>query len=138
MPTLISMHVKHNSMKFNPLPWLCILLLLSVGFWARRHLMEEDQLAFFCEAGGVSLACKTHWLLAKVFYESYAVGYLSLLLGGLALLARSSVLGQCAALIGSAGLVLNNAEYAAVGFLLGVLVLARTQLEQYRAKQGVS
>ena len=98
--------------------------------------MEEQQLAFFCEAGGVSLACKTHWLLAKVFYESYAVGYASLLLGGLALLARSGLLGQGAALIGGAGLVLNNAEYAAVGFLLGILVLARAQLEEYRAKDG--
>ena len=123
-------------MKFNPLPWLCILLILCLSFWARRQLLEEQQLAFFCEAGGVSLACKTHWLLAKVFYESYAVGYASLLLGGLALLARSGLLGQGAALIGGAGLVLNNAEYAAVGFLLGILVLARAQLEEYRAKDG--
>jgi len=121
-------------MKFNPLPWLFILLLLALSFWARRHLMEEQHLVFFCEAGGVSLACKTHWLLEKVFYASYAVGYVTLLLGGLALLARSSLLGQGAALIGSAGLVLNNTEYAAIGFLLGLLVLARAQLEQYRAK----
>ncbi len=130
--------MKPKNMKINPLPWLFILLLLSVGFWARRYFMEEQQLVFFCEAGGQSLACKTHWLLAKVFYESYAVGYLSLLLGGLALLARSGMLGQGAAVIGSAGLVLNNAEYAAAGFLLGVLVLARTQFEQYRAKHETS
>ena len=130
------MHVKFNSMKFNPFPWLGILVLLCGGFWARRYLMEEQHLAFFCEAGGVSLACKAHWLLAKVFYESYVVGYVSLVLGGLALFARSGWLGQGAALIGSAGLVLNNAEYAAVGFLLGVLVLARTQFEEYRAKYG--
>ena len=125
-----------KNMKFNPLPWLCILLILCLSFWARRQLLEEQQLAFFCEAGGQSLACTAHSWLATVFYGSYAVGYVGLLLGCCAQLARSSVFGLWAAMISSTGLVLNNAEYAAAGFLLGVLALARAQFEHYRAEYG--
>jgi hypothetical protein len=120
-------------MKYNPLPWLLILAILSLSWWARRQLIEEQQLAFFCESGGQTLACRTHSLIAKIFYDNNAMGYLSLFLGALSVISRSGFIGQCAGMIGIAALVLHNGEYAAAGFLLGVLTLARTQFEKRRA-----
>jgi hypothetical protein len=121
-------------MKFNPLPWLLILVILCLSWWARRLLIEEQELAFFCEGGGQTLACRTHGLIAKIFYEHDGIGYFALFLGALAVIARSGLIGQWAGIIGIAGLILHNGEYAAAGFLLGVLTLARAQFEDYRAQ----
>ena len=118
-------------MKLNPLPWLLILIILCVSWWARRQLIEEQQLAFFCEGGGQSLACEAHRWLVSIFYNSNAMGYVSLLLGGLAV-------GLLTGVIGIVSLVLHNAEYAAIGFLLGALTLARSQFDASRAQHRPS
>jgi hypothetical protein len=125
-------------MKLNPLPWLLILIILCVSWWARRQLIEEQQLAFFCEGGGQSLACEAHRWLVSIFYNSNAMGYVSLLLGGLAVLTRSGRLGLLTGVIGIVSLVLHNAEYAAIGFLLGALTLARSQFDASRAQHRPS
>ncbi|MDD4915386.1 MAG: hypothetical protein PHW13_10180 [Methylococcales bacterium] len=121
-------------MKLKSLPWLLILFTLCLAWWARRHLIEEQQLAFFCEAGGQTLACRLHSLIVVIFYNSNAMGYFTLCLGAVAALTRSDHLSLWAGIVGIASLVLHNGESAAIGFLLGVLTLARTQVETGRAQ----
>jgi hypothetical protein len=121
-------------MKLKPLPWLLILIMLCVSWWARRQLIEEQQLAFFCEAGGQTLACQAHRYLVLIFYNNDIMGYFTLLLGAIAVIARSGLIGLWAGIIGIASLILHNGEYAAVGFLLGILTLARAQFDEGRAQ----
>jgi hypothetical protein len=123
-------------MKLKPLPWLLILTVLCVTWLARRQLIEEQHLAFFCEAGGQSLACHAHHLIVAVFYNNDIMGYISLLLGGLAVYTCSGWIGLVAGTIGIISLIFHNGEFAAIGFLLGILTLARSQFSADRAQHG--
>jgi len=107
--------------------------MLALATWARSQLIEQNELGFFCEGGGQSLACKIRWLLVQSFNHS-GFGYFALFLGVLAVLTQSGLVGLGAGLVGMAGLVLYNWDFSALGFLLGVLTLARTQLDDYRAQ----
>jgi len=120
-------------MKFNPFPWLMILTMLALTFWVRSHLIEQNDLGFFCDSGGTTLTCKIRWLIVQSFHH-FGIGYFSFFLGLLAVVTRSGLVALGASVLGVAGLVLYNADYAAVGFLLGVLTLARAQLDDYRAE----
>ncbi len=122
-------------MKFNPLPWLAILAMLALAFWTRSQLIEQDELGFFCDGGGMTPVCKIRWLVVQSF-NHFGLGYFGLFLGVLAAVTRSGLIGLLASLAGMAGLVLYNWDFAGVGFLLGVLTLARAQLDDYRAEHG--
>jgi len=118
-------------MKFNPLPWLAILAMLFLAIWVRSQLIEQNELGFFCDGGGVSTTCNIRWLIVQSF-NHFGIGYFGLFLGLLAVVTRSGFIGLCAGLISMAGLILYNWDYSAVGFLLGVLTLARAQWNDYR------
>jgi hypothetical protein len=122
-------------MKFNPLPWLLILAALGLSWWVRNHLIDQSELAFFCANGGQTLACKARWLVEKS-YSNQGLGYAALFLGLLSMIIRSGRIGLLAAIVGMAGLMLYCRDYAGLGFLLGVLTLARAEFNQYRAQHG--
>jgi hypothetical protein len=122
-------------MKFNPFPWLAIAALLGLALWARAALVEPAEFGFFCDGGGQAFACHVRWLIVQSF-NSLGLGYFALFLGLLSVLTRSDWVGLSAALVGVAGLVLYCWDYSAVGFLLGVLTLARAQFDDYRIQHG--
>ena len=120
-------------MKFNPFPWLLILVTLGLCLWVRNALIEQNELGFFCDGGGQSLPCKIRWLTVLSF-NHLGIGYFALFLGLLAAVTRSGLVSLSAGVAGMAGLILYCWDYAAVGFLLGVLTLARTQFDEYRSQ----
>lgn len=122
-------------MKSNIFPWLLILAVLGFSLWARYSLVERNELAFFCEGGGGGWLCSLRWLIVQSF-NTYGLGYFGLFLGVLATVTRSQGVGLMAGMVGMAGLVLYTWDYSALGFLLGVLVLARAQLENGRHPYG--
>ena len=123
-------------MKFNPFPWLLILAILGLSWWAKSQLIEEQELAFFCQGGGQSLPCKMRGFIAKIFIQN-GVGYFALFLGLVSAITRSGFMGLLAGIVGMASLILHGGDHAALdfaafGFLLGVLTLARAQFDEYR------
>ncbi len=120
-------------MKFNPFPWLLILVSLLLSLWARSQLIEQNELGFFCDGGGQTGLCKLRWLIVQSF-NTLGLGYFALFLGVLSTLTRSAFIGLLAGIVGVSGLVLYCWDYSAVGFLLGVLTLARAQFDDYRAQ----
>jgi len=113
-------------MKSNPLPWLLILATLGLAWWVRSHLMDQSELIFFCADGGQALACELRGLI-ELSYSHQGLGYAALGLGLLAVVSRSGLAGLLAGIVGTAGLMLYCREMAGLGFLLGVLTLARAQ-----------
>lgn len=81
--------------------------------------------------GGQTFSCKARWLFT-LFIEYKAPSWLVLFLGVLAALTRSGLLGFLAGALGMIGLIVYAKDYAAVGFLLGVMTLARAQFDEYR------
>ncbi len=124
-------------MKINPSPWLLILFSLALSLWVRSQLIEQSELGFFCDSGGQTATCKIRWLIIQSFHTE-GLGYFALFLGLLATLTRSAFIGLLAGIVGVSGLVLYCWDYAAVGFLLGVLVVARAQFDEYRAQYRAS
>lgn len=120
-------------MKFNPFPWLCVVALLAVSFWARGHLVENSELGFACQESAQTALCKARWL-STVFMAYPGTSYLVLFLGVLATITRSDHISFLACALGVVGLVVyaKNEEAVGLGFLLGVLTLARAQLDEYR------
>jgi hypothetical protein len=122
-------------MKFNIFPWLLILASLGFSLWARYSLVEQNELGFFCEGGGATGLCSLRWFIVQSFH-TYSLGYFGLFLGLLATVTRSGLMGLMAGMAGVAGLVLYTWDYSALGFLLGVLALARAQFEDCRHQHG--
>lgn len=120
-------------MKFNPFPWLLIAVSFGFSWWARFYLIEQNELGFFCDSGGQSPLCVLRWLIVQSF-NALGFGYFALFLGLLSVLTRSGFIGLWAGVVGVAGLILYNWDFAAVGFLLGVLTLARAEFDDYRAE----
>lgn len=124
-------------MKFNPFPWLLILTILGLSWWARNHFVEAQEVAIFCQEGGQGFPCKLRELVEKIFIQS-GIGYFVLLLGLVSTVTRSGLVGLLAGIVGVASLILHGGNHAALdsaalGFLLGVLTLAREQFDEYRA-----
>ena len=95
--------------------------------------MDQYELAFFCASGGQTPACKARWLIEQS-YNHMGLGYAALFLGLLSVITRSGLVGLSAGIVGMAGLMLYCRDYAGLGFLLGVLTLARAQSNQHRAQ----
>jgi hypothetical protein len=122
-------------MKFNPYPWLCIVALLGISFWVRVTLIENSELGFICADTPGAPICVTRWTFMS-FIHYKGISYFVLFLGVLAAATRSGMLGFITGAIGAVGLIVYAKDHAAVGFLLGILTLARTQLEDYRYQHG--
>ena len=101
------------------------LTVLMLGIWARFQLIEAKDLGFYCVSGGVGPLCTLRGLLVQAF-DSFGLGYAAVFLGFLGTLTRSEPIAFLAVNVGILGLLLYNWDYAALGFLLGVLVLARS------------
>lgn len=122
-------------------PWLGMLLILVLCWWARSVLMEGQQVAFFCQDGGKALVCTLRSGIERVFYSN-PLCYLILALGTAAILTRRALIAELTIYLGIAALMLHNsgehqaAEFTATGFLLSVLTLLRLQFSQYRRQHG--
>jgi hypothetical protein len=101
------------------------LTVLLFSLWARFQLIEVKDLGFNCVSGGTGLQCTLRGLLVQAF-DSFGIGYAAVFLGCLGTLTRSDPISLLAVNVGILGLMLYNWDYAALGFLLGVLVLARS------------
>ncbi len=93
--------------------------------WIARHLwIEPAAVGELCRAADAPFSCRMRqWLIYT--FASNGLGYAALVAGVLALVTRSTVLAVLGAGFGAAGLVLYCYDFAAVGFLLSVLTLAR-------------
>ncbi|MCI0654862.1 MAG: hypothetical protein L0Y39_10355 [Methylococcaceae bacterium] len=117
-------------MKFNSFPWFLIAAMFGLCAWFRFALVEPAEVGFFCDRGGQTFECELRRIIIQIFTSG--LGYVALFTGFLALVTRSGFAGFIAAWVGAAGLILYNWDYSAVAFLLGVLILARAQLNHYR------
>ena len=122
-------------MKFL-IPWLVVLAVLISAWWLRIHYIEPQELSIVCESGVMDFSCLMRKNLMAIFYDN-AVGYAVFSLGMMALLFRSAGTALVCVLLGMLGMVIHGGkhsgvEYNSVGFVLGCLILARTQLQQYR------
>lgn len=85
-------------------------------------------------AEGVQGWCGAKWALIQSFVHQ-RLGWVSLVAGVLAFVTRSRLLALCGWLIGIAGLVLYSFDYAAVGAVLSLLVLARHLAQEGNGNQ---
>jgi len=118
-------------MRVSPLPWLTILAALGAALWLRFGVIEQPALGFACDAGSDAAVCTLRWIAVQSFHAG-RLGQVAIFLGVLAALTRSATVAWAAGLVGIAGLVLYTWEFSAVGFLLGALTLARTQVDEAR------
>lgn len=103
------------------------LLVLAFALVARYGLMESGWLPAECGgslAEGVQGWCAAKWALIQSFLHQ-RLGWVSLVAGVLAFAVRSKGLALVGWFTGIAGLVLYSFDYAAVGAMLSLLVLAR-------------
>jgi hypothetical protein len=112
----------------RPRLWTGALLavaVLAVTLALRQFLIEPAAIAHACDPAPWTGACAARTLVIMSFVNQ-EVGWAALAAGMLATLLRSTRFALGALAAGSAGLVLYSYEPAAVGLLLGMLVLVRT------------
>lgn len=124
---------------YNTAQGLAVLSLLVLVFAlvGRYGLMESGWLPAECGgslAEGVQGWCGAKWALIQSFVHQ-RLGWVSLVAGVLAFVTRSRLLALCGWLIGIAGLVLYSFDYAAVGAVLSLLVLARHLAQEGNGNQ---
>ncbi len=108
------------------------LLVLAFALVARYGLMESGWLPAECGgslAEGVQGWCAAKWALIQSFLHQ-RLGWVSLVAGVLAFAVRSKGLALVGWFTGIAGLVLYSFDYAAVGAMLSLLVLARRFVQE--------
>jgi len=98
---------------------------LAAALAARHLAIEPAAIAHACDPAPWSGACALRSALILGFVNQ-ALGWFALASGALATLRRGRWLAALAVWAGAAGLVLYSVEPAAVGALLGMLVLARS------------
>ena len=102
--------------------------LLCLALMALRFgVIENDLLPRGCGSGGSDsgLSCGLVWLLAQSF-QAQRLGIFALVFGVLGFLGGIRLCAWVGWLTGVAGLVLYSPDYAAVGALLGLFSLLRT------------
>ncbi len=99
-------------------------LALAAAAIVRYALIEPVAIAHLCGAPEAPWWCAPRAAAAFVL-DAGALGFGAIAAGAAAILTRSSAWALAAAGLGAAGLVLYAAVTGAVGFLLGLLVLAR-------------
>lgn len=111
-------------------------VVLALALGARYGLIENGVLPRDCtlpEAEAQSGLCALKWTLVQMFHEQ-RIGIFSLICGAFAFVLGCRRLGWAGWLAGVAGLVLYSYDYAAVGALLGLLVLAAAGDQQRQAE----
>jgi hypothetical protein len=98
----------------------------AAAYAARHGAIEPAAIAHACDPDPWRGACAARTLLIHLIAGSW-FGWIAVLAGGWATLSRSRRWAALALAAGAAGLVLYAPEPAAVGGLLGALVLARGQ-----------
>lgn len=113
------------------------LLVLVFALVARYGLMESGLVAAECGgslAEGVQGWCGAKWALIQSFVHQ-RLGWVSLVAGVVAFVMRCRLLALCGWFTGIAGLVLYSFDYAAVGAVLSLLVLARHLAQEGKGDQ---
>jgi hypothetical protein len=105
-------------------PFILPVLALALALVLRVYAIEPSHIGHACDLSPWSgwCAARTALIMAFRFQE---LGWAALAAGIAATLLRRAWLGQLALALGLAGLVLYSYEPAAVGALLGALVLFR-------------
>jgi hypothetical protein len=111
------------------LAWLGIGAALGVAMLIRYYLIEPATVAQACDAGMQGWTCGIR-RLAILCFDHQQLGYIALTGCVLALLMRSSWIAWLSAVVSVTGLVWYCFEPCAVGLVISVLVLARTQVRK--------
>lgn len=106
-------------------PIAAVAIALAVAAGVRYAIIEPAGLAHLCGASAAPWWCAPRALAAGVL-DAGALGLAAIAAGVVATFARSLAWALAAACLGAAGLVLYGVVTGATGFLLGLLVLART------------
>jgi hypothetical protein len=107
--------------------WRAAVLAIAVALAAlavRMTVIEPAAIAHACDPAPWQGACALRTALTRLF-QNQELGWLAFAAGALATLLRAPRLATFALASGAAGLVLYSVEPAAVGALLGMLVLVR-------------
>jgi hypothetical protein len=96
---------------------------LGLALWARYGLIEPEGIAYAC-LGSEAWNCVLRDLIVATFNQQQ-LGYVAVGAALLALVPRLRLLAWLAWVAGLAGLVFYCWDYAAVGVVLALLVLAR-------------
>jgi hypothetical protein len=110
------------------LPALPAIAALAAALALRHLAIEPAAIAHVCDPAPWAGACAAR-TLAILTFVNQELGWLALGAGVVATLARSRPLASLALACGCAGLVLYSYEPAAVGTLLGLLVLVRARAQ---------
>lgn len=94
----------------------------------RALAIEPAGIAHVCDPAPWQGACAARTMLLRTVVHQ-ELGWLAFAAGAGATVLRSSRLAAAALAVGAAGLVLYSADPAAVGALLGLLVLARASAQ---------
>lgn len=105
-------------------PFVLPLLALALAFALRLYAIEPSHIGHACDPSPWSGWCAARTALIMTF-RFQEIGWAALAAGIAATLLRRAWLGQLALALGFIGLVLYSYEPAAVGALLGALVLFR-------------
>ena len=106
------------------LTWTAVAAVLGLALALRYLLVEPHAMGHLCDLGDGPWWC--YFRLAVILTFSIGgLGFVSLGAGIVSLFRRSRTAAVAAMLVGTAGLVLYNADSAAIGFLLGMIQLAR-------------
>lgn len=126
---------RHRSTGIQLLVWLGIIIVLGVAMLIRYRLIEPAAVAQACDAGVQSWSCGVR-RLAILSFDRQQLGYIALIGSVLALLMRSGWIAWLSAVASVTGLVWYCFEPCAVGLVVSVLVLARSQVRKpYRETQ---
>ena len=116
--------------------WFWGTLLALVALWLRYRVIEAGVLASACSDGtSGGPACLARDLLVQGF-QHQRVGWLSLAAGVASFLAGWRAVAWLAWLSGLVGLILYSYDPAAVGTLLGLIVLMRPHQEHRQGQCG--
>jgi hypothetical protein len=108
---------------------LAFAAVVALGAFAlRTFAIEPAAIAHACDPAPWQGACAARTVLLRTFVHQ-EIGWLAFAAGAVATVLRASRLAAAAMAVGAAGLVLYSVEPAAVGALLGLLVLVRASAQ---------
>ncbi|SIR43393.1 hypothetical protein SAMN05421829_11582 [Aromatoleum tolulyticum] len=116
--------------------WVSSIVLVAV-LLLRYAVLEAGVFPSDCKpllADGPEGLCLAKWALVQTFMQQ-RLGWASLILGVLAFVSRRRSVAWGGWLCGIAGLVLYSFDYAAVGAMLSLLVLARDGIQARRGEE---
>lgn len=105
--------------------WIAVAAAFALAAAIRYAVIEPEAIAHLCESHDAPWWCVVRAGAVAVF-ATHAPGIAALAAGVVATFSRRSSWALAAACLGAAGLALYAAGTGAIGFLLGVLVLARS------------